>query len=140
MALLKRVCVHIDHEGSTGTSDDSAGTNSKKRTVTRKTIEGWISQYDKEFHTMRWLEFSMQADEKHVAEVKCNVCCEFKERLISLRNYLSTFFKGTDNVRLSAVGRPCKIGHAHESDGSLLHQDSSAEPSRICSHRKSLCS
>ena len=44
--------VHIDHEDSTGTSDGSAGTNSKKRTVMRKTIEGCISQYDKEFHTM----------------------------------------------------------------------------------------
>ena len=34
-------------------------TDSKKvkRTVTRKTIEGWISQYDKEFHTIRWLDF-----------------------------------------------------------------------------------
>ena len=95
--------VPTDHNNSTGTSDDSAGTNSKKRTVTRKTIEGWISQYDKEFHTMRWLDFSMQADGKHVAEVKCKVCCEFKERLISLRNYRSTFIKGMDNIRLSAV-------------------------------------
>ena len=50
----KRTCVQVDHidNDSVGTSDDSAGSSSKKRTVTRKTVEGWISQYDKEFHTM----------------------------------------------------------------------------------------
>ena len=57
MASQKRMRVPTDHNDSTGTSDDSAGTNSKKRTVTRKTIEGWISQYNKEFHMMRWLDF-----------------------------------------------------------------------------------
>ena len=101
----KRTRVQVDHinNDSVGTSDDSAGSSSKKRTVNRKTVEGWISQYDKEFHTMRWLDFSMQGDGKHVAVVRCKVCCEFSERLISLRNYRPTFIEGTDNVRSSAV-------------------------------------
>ena len=105
MALQKRTHVHVDHidNDSVGTSDDSAGSSSKKRTVTRKTIEGWISQYDKEFHMMWWLDFLMQGDGKHVAEMRHKVCCEFSERLISLRNYCPTFIEGTDNVRSSAV-------------------------------------
>ena len=63
----------------------------KKQMVTRKTVEGWMSQYDKEFHMMRWLDFLMQCDEKHVAEVKYKVCCKFKERLISLQNYTTKY-------------------------------------------------
>ena len=50
MASRKCMRVHIDNEDLTGTSDDSAASNLKKRTVTRKTIEGWISQYDKLLH------------------------------------------------------------------------------------------
>ena len=81
MASQKHVRAQANHD-STETSDDS-GASLKKRTVTRKTIEAWISQYDKEFNTMRWLDFSMQGDGKHVAEVKYKVCREFRERLIS---------------------------------------------------------
>ena len=69
-----------------------------------------------------------------MAEVKCKVCCEFREQLVSLRNYHSAFIKGTDNVRSSAVvdhAQSAILGHVHESDGYLPHQDSSAEPTRV---------
>ena len=58
---------------------------------------------NKEFNTMRWLDFSMQGDGKYVAEMKCKVCRESRERLISLRNYHPSFIEGMNNVRLSAV-------------------------------------
>ena len=58
---------------------DNAGSAAKQWTVSRKTVEGWISQYDKEFHMIQWPEFSMRSDGKHVAEVRCKVCCEFRE-------------------------------------------------------------
>ena len=66
------------------TSDSTDDSSKKaKRTVTRKTVEGWITQYDKEYQTIRWLDFLMRSDGKHVAEVRCKVCSEFKERLVS---------------------------------------------------------
>ena len=98
-----------------------------KRTVTRKTIEGWISQYDKEFHMIRWLDFSMRSDGKHVAEVRCKICAEFRERLVSLRNYRPTFIEGTDNVRSSAIVDHAKSAmHARAID---LHYIKTQAPS-----------
>ena len=45
----------------------------------------------------------MRSDGKHVAEVRCKICTEFTERLVSLQNYRPTFIEGTDNVRSSAI-------------------------------------
>ena len=80
------MCVHVDHDDSTGTSDDLTGTSSKKWMVTRKTIEGWISQYNRVSHDAI-PGFLMQGDGKCVAKVRCKVCCEFRERSISSWNY-----------------------------------------------------
>ena len=125
----KRARIEVDNDSIGTTSEDSAGSSSKKRTVTRKTVEGWISQYDKEFHTMRWLDFSMAGDRKHVAQVRCKVCCEFSERLISLRNYRPTFIEGTDNVRSSAVVDHAKSAmHARAMD---LYRIKTQAPSPI---------
>ena len=104
--MVSRKCVRAQfNDDSTKNSDDS-GASLKKRTVTRKTMEAWMSQYDKEFNMMRRLDFSIQGDGKHVAEVKCKACHEFNDQ-----------FEGTNNARSSAM-----IDHAKSaSNGSLLH-------------------
>ena len=92
------MCVHVDHDYSAGTSDDSAGTSLKKWIVTRKTIEGWISQYNRVSHDAM-AGFLMQGDGDHVAKVQYKVCCEFRKQSIFLWNYQPTFFEGKGNIR-----------------------------------------
>ena len=53
-----------DH--SAATSDHSAGSTvcgSNKRTVTWEIIKSFISQYDKKFHTLQWLDFQCEVME-----------------------------------------------------------------------------
>jgi len=51
----------------------------------------------------------MQSDGHHVARVRYKVCSEFRDQLVSLRNYCPTFVEGTENVRSSAILHPAKF-------------------------------
>ena len=83
--------------------------SSKKWMVTRKTIEGWISQYNRVSNDAM-PGFLMQGDGKCVAKVRCKVCCEFREQSISSWNYWPKFIERTSNVRsrLTVVSREAK--------------------------------
>ena len=50
----------------------------------------------------RWLKFNM-ADADHEAFLRCVVCSQFKDRLISMRNFCPAFVEGT----ILAFERPC---------------------------------
>ena len=72
----------------------------KKRAVSRKTVEKWVVENDRELNTSVWLKFD--GDRNHMFSLKCAVCSQFKEKLISMRNYRPAFIEGTTNIRTTA--------------------------------------
>ena len=87
---------------SSSDSGSSCGETSKRRAVQKKTVQEWISQYDKQFNTAVWLKFDT-VDRTHVSTLRCSVCSQFQKQLESLRNFRPAFIEGTTNVRLSTV-------------------------------------
>jgi len=72
------------------------------RKVTRKTVEKWIAESDKDLDTTLCLKFDViPGDREHVSKIKCSVCGQFQERLVSMWNYNPAFVNGTANVRAS---------------------------------------
>ena len=64
----------------------------EKRKVTRRTVDKWIVENDKTLNTTIWLKYDMVVgDREHVSALKCGVCIQFWERLMSLRNYSPAF-------------------------------------------------
>ena len=52
-----------------------------------------------------WLKFKVASGDRnreHVSKLKCSVCKQFKDRLISMRNYNPAFVEGTANTQTSA--------------------------------------
>ena len=45
-----------------------------------------------------WLKFNM-ADRDHVASLRCAVCTQIKDKLVSMRNFRPAFIEGTTNVQ-----------------------------------------
>ena len=74
------------------------------RSVTRKTVEKWIRENDKTLDTTLWLKFDVvvAVDHDHVSKLKCSICDQFEERLISMWNYNSAFVEGTTNTHASS--------------------------------------
>jgi len=71
--------------------------------LTRRTVEKWIKEKDKELDTSIWLKFDVvPSDCEHVSTLKCGVCMQFNERLTSLRNYNPAFINGSKNTKTSA--------------------------------------
>ena len=82
----------------------------KKRTIQKKTVQKWVSDYEKEYTTSAWLQFETQADDRnHVSLLKCSICARFRDKLISLKNFRDTFIEGTSNIRISTFQRPRRI-------------------------------
>ena len=77
-------------------SNDTDSGSSKKRAVTKKTVEKWISENDKSLQTIRWLRF--ETDRGHVTKLKCDVCRKFNDKLSTMRKYRSAFIEGTANI------------------------------------------
>ena len=87
---------------SSSDSSSSCGESSKRREVQKKTVQEWISQYDKQFNTAVWLKFDM-VDRTCVSTLRCSVCTQFQKQLESMRNFRPAFIDGTTNVRISTV-------------------------------------
>ena len=87
---------------SSSDSSSSCSETSKRRAVQKKTVEEWVSQYDKQFNTAVWLKFNT-VDRTHVSTLRCSVCTQFQKQLESMRNFRPAFIDGTTNVRLSTV-------------------------------------
>ena len=66
-------------------------------------MEKWILENNKTLDTTLWLKFDVAAgDHEHVSKLKCSVCGQFQEQLISMRNYNPAFVNGTVNTRASS--------------------------------------
>ena len=55
----------------------------KKRGVSVKTVQKWITESDREMSTSAWLKYE-KADRDYVATLKCSM---FNEKLRGMRNY-----------------------------------------------------
>ena len=73
------------------------GSTNKKYAISKKTVEKWVVENDRELNTSVGLKF--EGDRNHVFSLKCVVCSEFKDKLISMRNYRPAFIEGTTNIR-----------------------------------------
>ena len=103
----KRALVSSSDDQSTSSHNAGSSTSSscfkpKRRAVTRRTVEKWITENDRKLNTSVWLKFHM-ADREHVASLKYSVCSEFSTKLESMRNFKAAFIDGSSNVRVSAV-------------------------------------
>ena len=76
------------------------GPPAKRRLVCRKTVEKWVAENDRALNTTVWLKFDADRQD-HVLSLKCAVCSQFKDKLISMHNYRPAFVDGTRNVRTS---------------------------------------
>jgi len=66
------------------------------RKVTRKTVEKWTAESDKDLDTMLWLKFDVfPGDCEHMSKIKCSVCGQFQERLVLMWNYNPASVNGT---------------------------------------------
>ena len=73
----------------------------KKRTVSKRTAEKWVKEFDKDLNTSVWLRFET-ADHDHVVSLSCALCTQFQDKLVGMRNYRTSFIDGTSNVRTSS--------------------------------------
>ena len=95
--------------------DDCEGcTGSKKRSITRRTVEKWIAEKDKSLQTLSWLRFEMSSDREHVTVLKCDVCSRFKDKLVSMRNFRPAFIDGTTNIRASTFKDHAETAMHHQ--------------------------
>ena len=58
------------------------------------------------------------ADCNDVRSLACSICCEFKERLMSMWNYRPNLIEGTTNMKMTTVREHvqqgmCSNGHAY---------------------------
>ena len=66
-----------------------------------KSIDKWITEYDKELNTSTWLKYTV-VDCLHVDSLMCSVCTRFKSKLQGMRNYNPAFIEGSKNPRTSS--------------------------------------
>ena len=92
-------------------SSSSMGPPTQKRTVSRKTMEKWVVENDRDLNTSIWLKFKGDCD--HVSSLRCAVCSQFNEKLISMCNYRPAFIEGTTNVRTAFREHAVTDMHAH---------------------------
>ena len=55
---------------------------------------------DKSLNTSTWLVFEMDGDRASL--LRCNICCKFKDRLESMRNFRLAYIEGSSNVKTSS--------------------------------------
>ena len=66
-----------------------------------KSIDKWITEYDKELNTSTWLKYTV-VDCLHVDSLMCSVCTRFKSKLQGMRNYNPAFVEGSKNLQTSS--------------------------------------
>uniref|UniRef100_A0A1X7SS85 C17orf113 probable zinc finger domain-containing protein n=1 Tax=Amphimedon queenslandica TaxID=400682 RepID=A0A1X7SS85_AMPQE len=93
--------LHSSESGSSSSSSNSVHV-AKKRAVQKKTVQKWVSLYDKELNTSVWLKYDT-VYRVHVSKLRCSVCSQFRPKLESMRNFRPAFVDGTSNMRLSTV-------------------------------------
>jgi len=64
----------------------NGGPPRKKRGVTAKTVDKWITENDKTLNMSTWLQYD-KADREYVTSLKCSMCIRFQDKLRGARNY-----------------------------------------------------
>ena len=80
------------------------------------TYKGWLTQYDREYQTVTWLDCETSVDDgaKLVTQLKCRVCTKFKERIAGRKNYSEKWITGANSVRTTNLVDHAKSEqHAH---------------------------
>ena len=83
-------------------SDDANVPDTKRRSITARTVEKWKTENDKTLGTATWLTYNM-ADRDHVKSMRCSVCSQFKGQLQGMRNFRPEYIEGSTNLRSSSV-------------------------------------
>ena len=73
----------------------------KKRGVSVKMVQKWITESDREMSTSAWLKYE-KADRDYVATLKCSMCIQFNEKLQGMRNYNPAFVVDSKSLRASS--------------------------------------
>ena len=84
-----------------GLSDQAPPT--KKRGVSKASVNKWIRENDKTLSTATWLKFDTDAANRGVVvALRCSVCKQFRDKLVGMRNYNSAYVEGSSNLRSSS--------------------------------------
>ena len=108
------MCKSLAAGTSNSSSEDYPPT--KKRALAVRTFEKWIRENDKLFNTHTWLVYE-KVDREFVSSMKYKVCVQFKDKLVSCRNFSAAFIEGSRNLRASAFkdhARSCTLDASTE--------------------------
>jgi len=85
--------------------DESNEQEGKKRTIQFETLKKWQRDFDKEMKSLTWLDCITQshAGKKKVVALRCLVCCKFKVRIESSRNFSNKWRVGAYSLRTSNI-------------------------------------
>ena len=79
------------------------GPPAKKRGVLKSTVDKWVVENDKALCTSTWLKCEVDsANRSRVVALKCSVCCQFRDKLVSMRNYSAAYVEGSSSLRTSS--------------------------------------
>ena len=101
---------------SCSTSSDGDGSSStKRRKVKLSTFRKWLTDYDRDYRTLTWLDSDTfwENGEKFVDKLKCKVCRKYQERIISKRNFSRNWIEGANSVRTTNVVDHAKSEQHH---------------------------
>ena len=91
----------------------AGASDAKRPKVQVRTVEKWILEYDKSLNTSLWLKFK-KLDCDHELSLHCAICVQFKDKLISMRNFRPAFIECTRNINTSSFKDHAATGmHGH---------------------------
>jgi len=61
----------------------------------------WMRDNDQSLNTLSWLDFEMDGD--RVSLLRFKICCKYKERLESMRNFRLAYIEGSSSVKTSSL-------------------------------------
>ena len=111
--------------------------SSKKRSITKRTLEKWIAENDKSLQTLGWLHFETSSNREHVTVLKCDVS-RFKKKLVSMRNFRPAFIDGATNIRASTFKDHVATTYHALSSNAISAEGDSKQRGVICSNSKGL--
>ena len=85
--------------------DEDNEQGARKCTIQFDTFKKWQRDFDKELKSLTWLERITQTHvgKKTIVALRCSVCCRFKERIESSRNFSNKWIVGADSLRTSNI-------------------------------------
>ena len=79
----------------------------KRRTVSLATFKKWKRDFDRDYHTLTWLDCVTALDHgnKVVERLQCSVCTKFQDRIMGRKNFSNkwTAAVGAESVRTSTL-------------------------------------